>query len=161
MNMTEIIVISDTHMGKDFSAVPSSFLDIARSADLLVHCGDFVTREAYDFFSNLNQMEAVVGNMDSGSLRSFLPEVKTFDIEDKKIGLIHGWGAPWGLDKKVYKRFKGPDIIFFGHSHARHNDMIRETLMVNPGAFKGHKGVQYGLVRIKGTKIAVELCIVK
>ncbi|MFX0062029.1 MAG: metallophosphoesterase family protein [Candidatus Hermodarchaeota archaeon] len=158
--MVEIIVISDTHMGKDFSVVPSSFLNIARSADLLVHCGDFVTREAYDFFSNLNQLEAVVGNMDSGSLRSFLPEIKTFDIEDKKIGLIHGWGAPWDLDKNVYKRFKSCDIIFFGHSHARHNAMIAETFMVNPGAFKGRKGVQYGLVRIKETKIEVELFIV-
>src|SRR5512133_3410230 len=43
-----IAIIADTHLPRGSRALPATFVEQLRAADLIVHAGDFVARSAYD-----------------------------------------------------------------------------------------------------------------
>ena len=125
-------VISDTHV-KTFDELPAPIITALAGVDLIVHAGDFTERPVLEGLRRLGAMKAVCGNMDSAELKRTLPQKELFIVNGKKIGLIHGWGAPWGIADRVREMFGDVDIIIFGHSHQICNQYIGRSLLFNPG----------------------------
>jgi len=125
-------VISDTHV-KTFDELPAPIITALAGVDLIVHAGDFTERPVLEGLRRLGAMKAVCGNMDSAELKRTLPQKELFIVNGKKIGLIHGWGAPWGIADRVREKFSDVAIIIFGHSHQTCNQYIGGSLLFNPG----------------------------
>lgn len=133
--MTRIVVISDTH-GRDLGVLPPELLDEVRSADIVVHCGD------YDRLPLLNQLRRVArrfvgvfGNIDSIDIRAELPEKATFEVEGRRFGVIHPYwgGPPHNIERDILREFDGVDVIFFGHTHDAVCREIDGVMFLNPG----------------------------
>ncbi|MHB8137626.1 MAG: metallophosphoesterase family protein [Smithellaceae bacterium] len=131
----KIGVLSDTHIsGFDESLkkiVDENFSDV----DLIFHAGDLVDLCVLDLFGN-REIRAVCGNMDNHRVREKLPEQLLMDINGFKIGLIHGWGSPQGIEKKLADRLGPIDCIVFGHTHYPVMKKIGDTYFFNPGSAK-------------------------
>ena len=133
-------VVSDTH-ATSFDQLPDRILTALAEVDLIVHTGDFVTRDVLDGLKKLGEVKAVRGNMDSGELKRILPEKELLIIEGKRIGITHGSGPPYGIDDRVGKVFEEVDIIVYGHSHYSQNELKRGILFFNPGQARNSFGI--------------------
>ncbi|MBN2498709.1 MAG: metallophosphoesterase family protein [Deltaproteobacteria bacterium] len=136
-----IAILSDTHVGPSrVREVLDSVAPHLEGADRILHAGDIVCSELLDGLRRFAPVDAVAGNMDGEALHSILPERTELELAGKRVGLIHGWGAPNDLARRVWERFTGPDglptvdAIVFGHSHRPLVDRHRGVLMVNPGS---------------------------
>jgi len=136
----KIGVVSDTH-ATSFTQLPDQILRTLAEVDLIIHTGDFVARDVLDGLKRLGEVKAVQGNMDSEELKQILPEKEILEIEGKKIGIIHGWGSPHGIDDRVGGMFDDVDIIVYGHSHYSQNEVKRGILFFNPGRAKNSFGI--------------------
>ena len=136
----KIVVLSDTHV-HSVEEIPQKITEAIRDASLIVHAGDFVAMEALEGLRQLGEVKAVRGNMDSTKIKTVLPEKDLVVVKGKKIGIIHGWGAPWGIEHRVRDKFDDVDIIIFGHSHKAKNEVIGGTLFFNPGQARHSFGI--------------------
>ena len=50
------------------------------------------------------------------------------------FGVVHGFGAAHGLERRLRQEFEGVDLIVFGHSHQPFLAPVDEVLMFNPGS---------------------------
>ena len=132
MNM-KIGVISDTHLREPSGELQNIVLAHFSDVDMILHAGDFVDQRIVDFFRRWN-LVAVCGNMDTGEVRSSLPEKRTIDVSGFKIGLIHGWGSPIGLEKRIKAQFPPLDCLVYGHTHYPANNKRGGLLFYNPGS---------------------------
>ena len=133
-------VISDTHARK-LEDIPGPILKTMAEVDLIVHAGDFTESVVLDGLRKLAEVKAVQGNMDSAELKAMLPPSELFEVKGKRIGLIHGWGPPWGIARRVRAKFGGIDIIIYGHSHEPYNEVVRGSLLFNPGRARESFGI--------------------
>ena len=133
-------IISDTHV-KTIDEIPVVIKKALANVDFIIHAGDFTQKAVLDGLQSIGQVRAVHGNMDSMELKRNLPERDVFEVNGKKIGLIHGSGAPWGIAERVKKQFSNVDIIVFGHSHEPYNNYIQGVLLINPGQAKSSFGL--------------------
>ena len=136
----KIGVVSDTH-ATSFTQLPDQILRTLTEVDLIIHTGDFVARDVLDGLKRLREVKAVQGNMDSEELKRILPEKETMVIEGRRIGIIHGWGSPHGIDDRLGGMFEDVDIIVYGHSHYSQNEVKRGILFFNPGQAKNSFGI--------------------
>jgi putative phosphoesterase len=136
----KIGVVSDTHATSS-AEVPSQILRALAGVDLIVHAGDFVARDVLDGLKQMGEVKAVQGNMDSEELKQLLPEQETLEIEGRRVGIIHGWGSPYGIDERVGGMFDDVDIIIYGHSHNTQNEVKNGILFFNPGTAKSSFGI--------------------
>jgi putative phosphoesterase len=125
-------VLSDTHIHLA-EEIPQGIVRAFSNVDLIVHAGDFVDVAVLEGLKRLGEVKAVHGNMDSMNLRDLLPEKELMVVEGKKIGIIHGWGGPEGIELKIRARFDDVDIIIYGHSHRAKIEQIGNVLFFNPG----------------------------
>lgn len=136
--MIRIGVISDTHLYN----VDQNFKDLVKkhfeACDYLFHAGDFVTIEVLEYLNDFmkNRVIAVCGNMDRGKLQVVLPRSCVCEFEGVKIGLVHGWGPPQGIEERLSDVFKGQEVklIVFGHTHAPANFERGGVMFFNPGS---------------------------
>ena len=154
-----IAVLSDTHIPIKARELPDSLLERLNSADLIVHCGDFVELEVLEQLNGIKETIAVQGNMDYPEVRKVLPVKRCLEVDGFKIGIIHGSGGAAGLMGRVRKEFDDVDCIIFGHSHSPCNEIVSETLLFNPGSptdtvFAPYRS--FGMLRL-GDKIEGEL----
>jgi len=133
-------VLSDTHAAS-FDQLHEKILVALAEVDLIVHAGDFVAKDVLDGLKQLGELKAVRGNMDSDELKEILPEKELLEIEGKKIGIIHGWGSPHGIDDRVGSVFSGVDIIIYGHSHYPQNETRNGVFFFNPGQARNSFGI--------------------
>jgi putative phosphoesterase len=136
----KIGVLSDTH-ATSFAQLPKKVLLALAEVDLIIHAGDFVTKNVLDGLKQLGEVKAVQGNMDSNELKQILPEKELLTIEGKRVGIIHGWGSPHGIDDRVGKMFSDVDIIVYGHSHYSQNEVKKGILFFNPGQARNSFGI--------------------
>ena len=147
---TKIAVISDTHIDDRISSFPAGLLKQLRGFDIVIHCGDFTTREALEKFDDFPKFYAVAGNMDEPYIRRNLPETLALEIAGVRVGVIHGWGSPFGFTRRIYAamREKHPDvkfdIILCGHSHQPADEEIDGTRILNPGSVAGNIFSKHG-----------------
>lgn len=148
----KIVVIADTH-ARSLDELPEQIADVCKKSDLIVHCGDYTSKRFLNELKKLGKFKGVYGNMDVDEVRKELQEKIVFEIKRVKIGLIHGWGAPFGLEDRVKKVFenKKVDLILYGHSHFP-NDAEKESIhFLNPGSATGSFPAfqrTYGLITI-------------
>ncbi|MCZ7356431.1 MAG: metallophosphoesterase [Candidatus Methanoperedens sp.] len=132
-----IITIADTHIkdGPIKGQIPPALIELFKEADLLIHAGDFVSRDVYEELSGIKRLEAVYGNMDEMALKNILPRRKVVDIENIRIGIVHE--AALSLQDTTGARYMakemGVDILVFGHIH---KPVIEKSdvLLVCPGS---------------------------
>ena len=136
----KIGVLSDSH-ADSFAQLPEKILATLTEVDLIIHAGDFVAKDVLEGLKQLGEIKAVWGNMDSDEIKRILPEKELLEIEGKKIGIIHGWGSPHGIDERVGNVFSGVDIIIYGHSHYPQNETKNGVFFFNPGQARNSFGI--------------------
>ena len=133
-------VVSDTHL-TSLAQVPDKILITLAEVDLIIHAGDFVTKDVLDGLKRLGEVKAVRGNMDSEELKRILPEKELLLIEGKRIGITHGSGSPYGIEDRVSRMFEDVDVIVYGHSHQSKNEIKKGILFFNPGRARNSFGI--------------------
>ncbi len=130
-----IAVIADTHMPKGSRRLPDDCVAELRSADLIVHAGDFSTAAV---LRELEQHDRLVvgvhGNVDDEELRAELPERAEFESEGATIGLIHDAGPRKGRLARLRAQFPDADAVIFGHSHLPLHEERDGFQIFNPGS---------------------------
>ena len=128
-----IAVLADTHVDR-LEHLPKKTVDALSTADLIIHAGDFTDVQLLRDLKRLGEVKAVHGNMDSRELKAELPVKEIVETKDKRIGITHGSGAPWGIEERIRKTFESNrvDIIVYGHSHRSQNKVIDDILFFNP-----------------------------
>jgi putative phosphoesterase len=132
----KIGVLSDTHSPHPTDAL----VRIARGAfsdvSLILHAGDLTSMAVLDVFSD-KQVVAVCGNKDRGPITGALPEKQIIHVNGYRIGIVHGWGGPRGIEDRVISCFDDVHCIVFGHTHKGTNRIHSGILLFNPGSFSG------------------------
>jgi hypothetical protein len=142
-------VVSDTH-ATSLAQLPQRILLTLAEVDLIIHAGDFVTKDVLDGLKRLGEVKAVRGNVDSEELKRILPEKELLVIEGRRVGITHGWGSPYGIDDRVGKMFEDVDIIVYGHSHHSQNEVKKGILFFNPGQARNSFGILTVGKEVKG-----------
>jgi hypothetical protein len=128
----KIGVIADTHLYHQ--EMPSRVLLALEGVDLLLHAGDILELKVLEELQQIAPTKAVVGNMDLAEVRETLPAKLVFEAEGRKIGLIHGWGGPPGITRRIRPEFEEVDVIVFGHTHTVYNRVEEGIYFFNPGS---------------------------
>jgi putative phosphoesterase len=129
----KIGVISDTHLTSCDERLTRLLKDHFRDVDLILHAGDLVDIRVLDSFAG-KEVKAVCGNMDLPSVRQSLPKKLVLDLNNYKVGLIHGWGMPFGIESKLLKEVGRLDCLVYGHTHRATNTVKDGILFFNPGS---------------------------
>ena len=100
----------------------------------------------------------VKGNCDRFLYRQ-LPHSVAEELEQVKVGMIHGWDLPLDHVSTVKSRFATDiDIIIHGHTHQRRFQELggdHPTTIINPGSVSSPRGGEtpgYGVLVIDGDK---------
>src|SRR5437773_10640329 len=89
-----------------------------RSADLILHLGDFTSADVVHELERLGPPFAGVrGNMDNDDVRRLLPEVRTVKAGPARVAMVHDAGPAAGRLDRMRMRFPDADAVLFGHSH--------------------------------------------
>jgi len=147
-------IISDTHITA-FNELPVNIRQALADVDLIVHAGDFTCMAVLEGLRAIKPLKAVHGNMDSTELKKALPEKEVFEVNGRRIGLVHGSGAPFGIAERVRRQFEKVDVIIFGHSHEPCNRYIQGVLLFNPGPARDSFGLLTITDVIKGQILRV------
>lgn len=131
--MKLIGVLSDSHLRAPDPALAARLAQVFAGVDMILHAGDITNLTVLDMLE-APEVIAVAGNMDEAAVAQTLPDKRVVEVEGKRIGLIHGWGSPFGLAGRVAGAFSGVDCVVFGHSHRPMNALVGGVLMFNPGS---------------------------
>lgn len=129
-------VLSDTHLSRVTPELEDIFAKYLADKDVILHAGDVVCTEVLDFLRR-KPFYGVCGNMDPAEVKERLPRKQIIELESYRMGLIHGWGAPRGLEDRVANEFSGVDLIIYGHSHRVFEEKREGVLLFNPGTATG------------------------
>lgn len=139
--MDRLAVISDSHIPERASELPASFRERIRSADQVIHAGDFTSEDVLAEVASLadDDLTAVYGNMDPRNLD--LPAVDTLTTEGVTFVVSHGTGAPDDYEERVAgivrEEADEQAIGIAGHTHEI-LDTTREGIrLLNPGSVTG------------------------
>ncbi len=132
----KIGIISDTHLKGVSPELIDIYQDYFSDVDMIIHAGDLVSMEVVDFL-NQKPLHAVQGNMDNMDVRERLPEKKIIAVSGFRLGLIHGWGSPSGIERRIRSEFNNVHAIIYGHSHRPANHIDRGVIFFNPGTATG------------------------
>jgi len=147
-------VLADTHVCS-FEDIPRKILDSLSAVDLIIHAGDFTTVEVFNGLKQLGEVKAVQGNMDSAEIKGMLPVKEVVEVGNKRIGITHGSGGSWKMERRVRKIFdrEQVDVIVYGHSHQSQNKVIEGVLLFNPGKATA----SFGILTIGGEGVKGEI----
>lgn len=155
-------VISDTHLEEPNPEFRKQIEHHFKDVEMILHMGDFIGLRIAEYLSSEKELVAVRGNMDSLEIRNSFPKKQVIECAGFKMGLIHGWGSPFGIESRIIKEFDDVDIIVYGHTHipaSHHEDKI---FFFNPGSFtrsfihKATLGILYLDDKIEGEIIKIK-----
>jgi len=136
--MVKIGIISDTHL----HAVSSELVDIYENyfsdVEMIFHAGDLVSVEIAEYLSQ-KPLHVVQGNMDTMDVRDRFPRKEIIEVHGFRFGLIHGWGSPLGIERRIRSEFRDVHAIIYGHSHRPSNHADDGILFFNPGTATGFR----------------------
>lgn len=150
-----LAVIADTHV-KHLGELPPGLMSTLASADMVIHLGDYDSRELLDDLRKLDNFYGIAGNHDDKLLRRELKGMAVLEVDGKRLGLIHGFFIPVATQKRMKVLFKKHkiDAILYGHTHFATNKSIDDIFMFNPGSVTGHFPASYssfGLITLDGS----------
>ena len=156
-------VLSDTHLKRssDLSEIETVFHEHFADVGVLLHAGDHVELEVFDSLVADKEFIGVAGNMDFDSVRAVLPVKRVVTFEGFRIGMIHGWGAPWGMEKRIVGEFEQVDCIVFGHTHQALCERHGDVLFFNPGSPTDNRFAKYRSIGFLELGDTIEGTIVK
>lgn len=138
MNIVKIGVISDTHMKEASPLLEEVVRRYFYDVEMILHAGDITTLDVLNVFYG-KHLIAVCGNGDSPEVQGLYPQKEIIEVNGKRIGLIHGRGFPFGIEKRIRSLFDNVDCIVYGHTHHAVNRKVDGILFFNPGSFS--KGI--------------------
>ena len=149
----KVIVISDTHMPRMAKSLPPRLKEELRTADLILHAGDWQTKEVYEELKAYAPVDGVCGNVDGQDLIEQFGLTKIISLEGYRIGLIHGHGKKGTTEQRALDAFSGSevDLIIFGHSHIPVHKEINGKILFNPGSptdKRRQSHYSFGIIRI-------------
>ncbi|MCK9230233.1 MAG: metallophosphatase family protein [Syntrophales bacterium] len=155
-------ILSDTHLSAGGEWLEGLVARYFHDVDAILHAGDIVDGSVLDALGGRDVI-AVCGNMDPLPLRKTLPAKLVMEINGHRLGLIHGWGSPWGIEERILKEFRKVDCIVFGHTHVAQVERRGDVLLFNPGSPTERRGAaekSIGILdigsTIEGAVIALE-----
>lgn len=121
-------VISDTH-GVVHPAVPEVF----KNVDHIIHAGDICGEHVLEALRKLAPVTSVEGNNDGLSTGE---DILRFSLSGLRILLTHILPRPAKRDGRVVESLKSEpaDVVFFGHSHLPHNEVLDGVRYFNPAS---------------------------
>jgi uncharacterized protein len=132
-----LAVISDTHMPRGARRLPDACVAHLRSADLILHAGDFVTVAVLEEIEAIGPpVAAVHGNVDEPAVGMRLPAARLVEADGARIAMLHDAGASAGRLERMRARFPDADAVVFGHSHVplHEQDFDGGFQIFNPGS---------------------------
>ena len=129
-------IISDTHihsLDAGMKLAEKLFKGPFSAVDVILHAGDHTFSDLASCFYPL-PWYSVRGNMDLP--QPDFPLQRVVQLADTRIGMVHGWGAPNGIEKRVLDSFSAEniDVLVFGHSHRPVCRRVGSVLLLNPGS---------------------------
>jgi putative phosphoesterase len=110
-------------------------LELCSRADVLVHCGDVWSLEAWETLASLGPpLVGVRGNMDEPALRELLPEQRVVEAGGARVGLVHIGGSAVGRAARLRAAFPGCDAVVYGHTHIPEVTLENGLWILNPGS---------------------------
>lgn len=115
----KILVLSDTHFARKSQRLSSEITKYFDEVDYIIHSGDFTSTGVLEQLQDTGKFVGVYGNMDPQEIRDDLPEINEIELDDLRIGIIHGWGAPDGIIERIHGLCKdhGYHVVVVGHTH--------------------------------------------
>ena len=131
-----IALIADTHMPRGRRELPARCVDLLRRSDLIVHAGDWSTREIVEHVRALGPpVHGVAGNVDSADVRAELPGETVLEIMGVALAVTHDAGPRAGRLARMRRRFPAADAVVFGHSHIPLHEQDETGFQIfNPGS---------------------------
>ncbi len=136
MQPVKILAIADTHFARKDQELDPRIVDRFDDVDYIVHAGDYAHESLVEILASTGKFAGVYGNMDPFEVRDMVPEINSFQFGDITLGIIHGWGAPGDLVKRIHPLcvYKGFGIVIFGHTHNRFECEYKGIKFYNPGS---------------------------
>lgn len=155
--MKRYLVMSDTHIPTRQEELPDIIFKELENCEGVIALGDFVDIDTVMILKKTaKNFYGVHGNMDFPDVKDYLPFSTLLQIEGVTLGLCHGWGAPWGIRKRILSHFKEkPDIILFGHTHEFEDSVENGVRFLNPGT--ATKGGTFGILIVDGRNVKFDL----
>ncbi len=129
----KILAMSDTHI-KDGDSIPE-FLTNTKDFDMILHAGDFSSRQFYEFLNSTGKLKAVHGNSDERSIKKTLPERLVFEVDGIKIGVVHVGSL--SINDTTALKYLAMEmdvkILIFGHFHRPLIDE-KDVILICPGS---------------------------
>lgn len=134
-----IVVLSDTHR-ESGHGLTGPVLDAVRSADRVVHAGDFTTPAVVDeFVAETARLEAVHGNADVPAVSERLPSERVFEYAGIRVAVTHRRdGGTTGL--ALFGRSRNADLVVCGHTHRPAVVETDGVVVLNPGSHADPRG---------------------
>jgi putative phosphoesterase len=136
--VTRIGVVSDTHFPRFGRALPRALERGLRRAGVtrILHLGDMTDLLAVPLFEAIAPLDAVAGNNDGEAIRERFGRRKIVQVEDVRIGMVHGDGQRGTTKSRALAAFAGDDVgvVLFGHSHRPAVGREGGVLIANPGS---------------------------
>lgn len=151
----KIGVISDTHLKFRDKKLERIIEDHFADAELILHAGDLVRLDILNVFEG-KKVYAVSGNMDSEEVIQTLPSKRIVEIGGHRIGLIHGWGNPSGIEERISREFEDVVCLVYGHTHCPVNERRDNILFFNPGSPTDRRFAPYNSVGILDVSETIE-----
>jgi putative phosphoesterase len=131
-----LVLTSDTHLPKRARDLPPPLWTAIDAADVVIHAGDWVSRDALDALSSrAARLIACYGNNDGPALRSELPEIAYATVAGLRLAVVHETGQSTGRTERCAARFPDVDLLVFGHSHIPWDSTAASGLrLLNPGS---------------------------
>ena len=134
--MTELLLMSDTHLPKRAKDLPPELWSAVDAADVVFHAGDWVDLETFDRLEARSaRLIACWGNNDGPDLRARMPEVARAQIGGLRFAVVHETGAATGRERRMDEAFDDVDVLVFGHSHIPWDTVTPKGMrLLNPGS---------------------------
>ncbi|MFC6863323.1 metallophosphoesterase [Halomicroarcula sp. GCM10025817] len=129
-----LTVVSDTH-GTDGHQLEDRTLAAVRSAEAVVHAGDFTTEHVLDAVAaEAGSLTAVYGNNDTTGVCERLTDVATCSWAGRTVVVAHGHEHT-ETALGMLARQEDADVVVVGHSHRPTLSTLDGRLLVNPGSY--------------------------
>ena len=116
-------------------ALPDVCIRLLRTADAILHAGDFVSVAFFEELQRLGPpLEAVAGNMDEPDLKAVLPQQRVVKVGSLRIGMVHNAGPRAGREARLAARFEDCDAVVYGHTHVPEAARHGSAWILNPGS---------------------------
>jgi putative phosphoesterase len=156
-----IAVISDTHLPRGARRLPDECLERLRTAELVLHAGDFTAASVLAELAALGPpLVAVHGNVDEPELRRTLPRTRVVEAEGARLAMVHDAGPARGRLERLRRRFPDADGVVFGHSHLPLHVRRQGFQIFNPGSPTERRRApvrSMGLARVERGRLEFEL----